>query len=332
MGWTWYLPNDFQFFLLIPLLAFLLYKRKTIGLIFIGVFQAICFGITIYSAYAQDLSPSYFEATDNFYKLYYHRPWARIPPFFVGVIVAVLLYSFKNEEASESKCKRMMDKIDNSKKIRMIMYVSGTILFWALIFIFYPINNYPDSFPQFFNVMFLTFSRGIFTVGMNLVLLPVLMGHNSLMRKFLSMDIFTPLARLTFGAYLVHPTFMLFDSLNTVRGEYMTINYGIVHFICFIVVAFVTSCIFTLLVETPFMNLEKTFLMGGGKKKTRKNSNSQEKLLNSDSTFDGAINLSGVQKKAYIESINSFEDEDSTIIENNLTKDNTADDIPAKQM
>jgi hypothetical protein len=102
VGWTWYLPNDFQFFLLVPLLAFLLYKKRKIGFIFIGIFQAICFAVTIAIGYLEDLSPSYFKATDDYYKLYYHRPWARIPPFFIGVIMAVFLYSFNNENSDES--------------------------------------------------------------------------------------------------------------------------------------------------------------------------------------------------------------------------------------
>ena len=150
------------------------------------------------------------------------------------------------------------------------MYVIGTVIFWSMIFIFYWINNWPDSFSKFFNISFLTFSKGFFVIGMNLVLLPVLMGHFSIFRGFLAFDAFTPLARLTFGAYMVHPTFMLFDALNTVRGEYLTINFGIVRYLCWLVVSFACSLIVTLLVETPCMNLEKQFLMGGGKKKPQR--------------------------------------------------------------
>ena len=269
MGWTWYLPNDFQFFLLIPLLVYLLYRRRMIGIIFISVFQIICFVVTIIVAYEYNLRPSYFEATGDYYKLYYYRPYIRIPPFTIGVFTALFLYSYNFEEPEDSFIKRMMNRVHNSRCIRLVLYFFGSIFLLGMIFIFYPINNYPDDFSDFFNVMFLTFSRAIFILGLTMILLPGLMGHCWAVRKFLSLDLWTPLARLTFGAYMLHPTFMLFDALNTYKGEYITINGGIVKYVCWLVVSFFTSMIFTLAVETPFMILEKTFLMGGGKKKKK---------------------------------------------------------------
>ena len=266
MGWTWYLPNDFQFFLLIPLLVFLLYHKRIFGMIFIITYQIVCFAVTIFVAYEYNLRPSYLEATDNYYTLYYHRPYIRIPPFTIGVMAALFLYCFKNEEPEVSPIKRIMDRIYASRVIRFIFYIVGLILVLGMIFIFYPINNYPDDFSDFFNVMFLTFSRALFILGMTMILLPGLMGRAWVLRSFLALDMWTPLARLTFGAYLIHPTYMIFNSLNTYKGEYMTTNTGIVKFLCWAVVSFATSLAFTLVVETPFMLLEKTFLLGGGKK------------------------------------------------------------------
>lgn len=227
--------------------------------------------MTIYVAYDYELRPSYLEATSDYYIYYYHRPYIRIPPFTIGTLAALALYCFNNETPEESRMKRWMDVIYNSRLVRVIMYVVGTIFVLGMIFIFYPINNHPKDFSEFFNVMFLTFSRALFTVGITLILLPGLMGRCWAVRTFLSLDIFTPLARLTFGAYLVHPIFMQFDALNAVTGDYLTINGGIIRYICWLVVSFVVSMLFTLLVETPFMILEKEFLMGGGKKSKKKN-------------------------------------------------------------
>ena len=118
MGWTWYLPNDMQFFLLIPILVYLIYKNRTLGLIFIAILQIISFTVTFSVAWSQNMSPSYFRATAEYYSQYYSRPWARISPFFIGVVVAVCLYSFKNDSPEESRTKRIMDKINESRVIR----------------------------------------------------------------------------------------------------------------------------------------------------------------------------------------------------------------------
>mmetsp|Transcript_7217 Transcript_7217/g.8192 ORF Transcript_7217/g.8192 Transcript_7217/m.8192 type:complete len:491 (+) Transcript_7217:507-1979(+) len=243
MGWTWYLPNDMQFFLLIPIIVFLLYHKRVAGILFLAGYQIACYIFTIVVAIQFDLSPSYFEATDSYYKLYYHRPFARIAPFTIGVLVALLLYSFHNETPEASVFKRVMDKVHSSRLVRVAMYVVGSALFLLMIFIFYPINNYPEDFSRAFNIAFLTFSRSLLILGMSLVLLPTLIGHNRPLWWLLSLDVFTPLARLTFGAYMVHPALMIFDSYNTVRGEYVTINGGIMKFIMWVVVSFAISLI-----------------------------------------------------------------------------------------
>ena len=265
--WTWYLPNDMQFFLLVPILAYLLYHKRLYGFIFISIYQTLWYAGTIYAAFELNLSPSYLKATESYYFYFYHRPFARVGPFTVGVLAALMLFSFKNESPENSLIKRFMDKISNHRAIRIVMYLLGIGLVLLMIFINYPITNYPDDFSQTFNVMFLVFSRTIFVIGMTLFLLPALMGHNRPTTWFLSLDFFTPLARLTFGAYLVHPIYIIFHSLNTESGVYVTINQGIVNYIAWSVVAFVTSVIFTLLIETPWMNLEKVFLGGGNTKK-----------------------------------------------------------------
>jgi len=94
----------------------------------------------------------------------------------------------------------------------------GIMLF--LVFSFYSINNYPEDYNLTFNVFYLTFSRQLFILGLNMFLMPILMGHGEIYRKFLAMDIFTPLARITFGAYMTHPIFIFFTSLNVERGNW----------------------------------------------------------------------------------------------------------------
>jgi peptidoglycan/LPS O-acetylase OafA/YrhL len=104
----------------------------------------------------------------------------------------------------------------------------------------------------------------MFVTGMTLVLYPVLIGHNKFLRNILALDLFTPLARMTFAAYLLHPVFQNYRAFNHERGIWMSINENILDYVAFYFIAYIMGTIFTLLVETPFINLEKAFLTGGG--------------------------------------------------------------------
>jgi uncharacterized membrane protein len=97
----------------------------------------------------------------------------------VGLLSALFLYSFKNETRAESAIKKFADRIDNSRMIRVLFYAVGLFLMIFLVFSFYWINNYPKDYSLTFNVMYLTFSKTIFILGLNMFILPQLMGHGA---------------------------------------------------------------------------------------------------------------------------------------------------------
>ena len=139
----------------------------------------------------------------------------------------------------------------------------------VMVVSFYWVNNYPEKLPLSFDIFYLTYSRGIFIIGMCMLLMPVLMGHGVLIRKFLSTDMFTVLARLTYGAYLSHPIFQRFNTFNTERGLWVSHQQGIVLFLAWVLAAYATSMVLTVMVESPCGNLEKKYLFGARKKKPR---------------------------------------------------------------
>jgi len=61
MGWTWFLANNFQFLLLVPIFAILYYKKKNIFWIVVGSAGAACFLFDIIVVATGDLSASYFN-------------------------------------------------------------------------------------------------------------------------------------------------------------------------------------------------------------------------------------------------------------------------------
>ena len=48
-----------------------------------------------------DLSVSYFTYKDEYWTVYYIKPYSRIPAFLVGMLAGCSYYSFKHEDPDE---------------------------------------------------------------------------------------------------------------------------------------------------------------------------------------------------------------------------------------
>ena len=58
----------------------------------------------------------------------------------------------------------------------------------------------------------------------------------------------------------MHPTFQYFVALNVYRGSWFTIDSSIMNFFAYMVISYLMATALTLLVEIPFINLEKEFI------------------------------------------------------------------------
>lgn len=100
LPWTWYLANDFQFFLLLPLFASLYYdasKRQKCFYVLAGLLGLNTL-IQMIVILANSLSVSYFTYNDEYWTVYYVKPYSRLPVFLVGVIAGCSYYTFKRED------------------------------------------------------------------------------------------------------------------------------------------------------------------------------------------------------------------------------------------
>lgn len=264
MGWTWYLPNDMQFFLLLPPLVYLLYRFRIVGIfVNLGIMLA-SFIVSFIILMIEDFSPSFYAIKENYYRVYYMKPYMRISPFIIGILLGLFVYSHRNDALEDSVIKRFCDRVQKSWIIRQLFYWVGIAILLVITFTFRPININPDDFNTVFNAFYMTLSKPLFVFAVVMVIFPVLLGRGVLIQKILGFDWFTPVARISFGAYLIHATYMLFEAFNRERATWSSVNNNITMFFAWWIVSFATSFLFTIIVETPCANLEKTFLMGGG--------------------------------------------------------------------
>ncbi|PIK46943.1 putative nose resistant to fluoxetine protein 6 [Apostichopus japonicus] len=105
IAWTWYLANDMQFFLISPLIIFALYRAPLVGFGLIGSLLAMSFSVTgfITAKYNLPASPTANIETPSadapdVGNLLYQKPYVRIPPYLVGMVLGYALYRLKDRQ------------------------------------------------------------------------------------------------------------------------------------------------------------------------------------------------------------------------------------------
>lgn len=97
MQWTWFLACDLQFFCLVPSLVQSYYHTRKRFWGYVISIWLLCGIATAAVIYYNDFSASYFSYKDSYWQLVYEKPWARIPPYLLGLVLGCSYYTFKHE-------------------------------------------------------------------------------------------------------------------------------------------------------------------------------------------------------------------------------------------
>ncbi|XP_038052246.1 uncharacterized protein LOC119724969 [Patiria miniata] len=265
MGWSWYLANDMQFFVISPIIIYLLYKYSKLGL---GLIVALClasFGITAYIAtkYGVTLgvaiNPPYsnnntiIDYGNGNPDIIYGKPYCRIPAYLVGMVFGYVFYKLNGQPFKMSKW------------INVAMWIVAVGVGLAIIYGPYRSNGEPI--PQYAAVMYTVFSRAAFVMAVGWVAFACVTGYGGPVNALLSWGFWAPLSRITFGAYLLHPILM-YSFYTTAKSQYhfTYIQYASM-FISNTVFAYAAAFVLSIGVEGPVMGLEKALLGGGARGK-----------------------------------------------------------------
>ena len=257
ISWAWYLANDMQFYVITPLVLIPLYYFLPIGLLVGLVLLGAGFLITsvltaVYDYQANTfsfLAYGYVQSNTTQYSysdMVYTKPWNRIAPYLVGLMVGYIF--FKNFRL-----------IKIPRLVKLLIYcamwaVAAFVMFWVVYGLYFTWHGHIPGALE--NNVYITFTRFLWAVGLALIVIACHNGYGWFVNSFLSMSLWTPLARMTFNAYLVHPIVM-----TVVYGQLQTtLHYTDITMACFFVVFVVLSyavaglvCIF---VEFPLSSIE----------------------------------------------------------------------------
>ena len=203
-NWSWYLANDMQFYVIAPLMLLPLYYFAPVGVIVSGAILLCSFVITatltgVYDLQANLLAPFAYQyngnSTQSYMDLIYIKPWARIAPYIVGLLLGYVLYKgvklpFKSW-------------LKNLPFYLMMWVCSGVLLVSSLYGLYSTWNGHIPSTAE--NVFYITFSRLAWGLGLALLVFACHNGYGGPINSFLSMKFWIPLSRMTYNAYLAHP-------------------------------------------------------------------------------------------------------------------------------
>jgi len=266
-GWGWYLSNDFQMFLITPFFLWLYIRKRRVGKL--AIFALICASWVLALIVGAELNVKANLPTgggisnQKGFANYYIKPYIRLPPYFIGILAALIYKEFREEVGWSYKIGRALQR---SKLAKNVIALLGFAMILALVFVLRILQVTPDAWPTWLHVSWRAFQKGLFVIAMTMLILPILLGDNNILKKFLAHPIFVPLARLSFTAYLVHLFWVYKNYYDLPFSFHITYTNGTLNTISNAAIAFATGLILSLTMEVPMANIESNYLSGGGGK------------------------------------------------------------------
>ena len=269
-GITWYIANDFQFFLIGPLITYLYYKSNKKFLIwpislvtFITLFILSSSIAYHYNVSVNPLKSQEIDGVKTTFRYFYVKPYIRFPPYLQGILLGLLYYHFKHKTEFKDDwiSKKLINLTETSKIFQLICFVSGIFIIIHCVLVQRPAYEdlfNLDLFSRLKNALLMSYFRFGFTFGLMLLVLLMLLGKAPLCEKVLNAQAFEVLAKLTYSGYLYHIIVLAvlsFLNHHTFIAGYFMLK-DIVVFTVLSLLAGLASFVW---VEIPFMNLEGLF-------------------------------------------------------------------------
>jgi hypothetical protein len=283
MGWSWYLGVD-MVFAIIGLVMLNIWKmNKLVGWSLAIIGFVVCTIVSIQQVYAWNmqyvlLNPKVFET----YSInLYNRPYHRFPCFLIGLVAPWAL------DIAE---KRGLQRGTQPTSMRAKIVVwSACLLALAVVAacIFLPWTNAngpgpvatarkENTWTTFQNAMYISFVRPAWTLCWLVWTLACYFDYTPVMNAVFAHPIMTPLASLTFGAYLMHPVIIKIVAGNVDGNFRYSPGEAIQRAIIFAILAYCSAIVTWCLVEKPMATMTGWLLP---KKKRRSESPTKQNAV-----------------------------------------------------
>jgi peptidoglycan/LPS O-acetylase OafA/YrhL len=98
---AWYLSNDMQFYVISPLFILPIFYKPVLGCLWtvVGVLLSIFASLYVFfsnsmwgSLVGQHFTPEHWQEFAGNFELYYVKPWCRIGPYLIGILLGFIFY------------------------------------------------------------------------------------------------------------------------------------------------------------------------------------------------------------------------------------------------
>ncbi|OWF41722.1 nose resistant to fluoxetine protein 6-like [Mizuhopecten yessoensis] len=249
MGWSWYLANDMQFYVLSPLMLVPLFFVPTIGLIVCLVFLlAVLITAGVISS-VEGMPPTLIggggtpAGLQHYFMDYYIVPYCRMGTYVVGIITGYILYK------TDCRCRI-------NRYVNLVCWLVAAAVAMSVVYGLYdPVNGHPLSIEV--SALYNTTNRIAWGASLCWVIFACATGNGGYVNTLLSWKAFIPLSRLTYCGYLIHPIIMFAFYFSHQTPIHFDIFTMIMYYLGFLCLSFMAAFVISLAFEAPFMGLEK---------------------------------------------------------------------------
>ncbi|XP_067126507.1 nose resistant to fluoxetine protein 6-like [Centruroides vittatus] len=248
---SWYMAVDFQLHLLGLAVLIPLIKWPVVAVItgsFITAAATITAGLI---NYFNDLPPTPLAGTpdpdDRAYALsmQYFKPYIHIGPYMVGMALG---YIFLRKP-----------KIQIKPIIQIALWLSSIAIAMSIVYSTAPWNG-GYGYSVEVATIYSAFSKTAWSLSVAWLIYACITGHAGFINTILSWKAWIPFSRLSFTVYLIHPlvqwVYMAYQHERMYPSHHTGIYLIFGHFMISLGIALAVS----LMLESPFMNLEKVIL------------------------------------------------------------------------
>ena len=336
IAWSWYLANDFQFFLINPIICLVYCIHHVSGLLIMTLCFLGSFAAQIYVTLHYNLSPSVLGANGlDQASEYYDKPYCRMNTYLLGMLFAWLYLEHKNKDfrGKNRVFAFINESIRNNRIVRYIMYVLCGGLTYTIVYTLYIFNKDASGMSKASNTCYLILSRPAFVLGLGFILHAVLIDRGKFLLAILGHPVFNAWGKIVFSIYMAHPFIYEYFICTKQNGYFFSDTKFVYLTLCCFILVTLTAFVITLAVESPIVQLEKLYLLpkpnkpgNREKEKGKETGNVEGKEIDLDAEREN--NKESNKENIYIEPKEEFKGEgkgfyDYSInkVESNLTED-----------